>query len=299
MVCTYVTFQSRNAIREVGKVLGLPAHCSTGWRSRSPRTAPATRRGPYGGPEFGGLPRNGGMGSFSVTSVADSRLPQPPLDSRGRHDRYVRAHLGNSTPGAGEGGRAGRLPVGQGRGRRCGAHQGGPPRPPDALHDRRGIDAGDRGAPGRRVEPRRGYPPTTPRYIVHRRRRYDRGIPGGEQGPDADPPGSGRAPSKSWPRRWPLSGRVRSRATWSTPTYGEGRASNPSRITIPAFRPSSARPSGLSSSRNRSSRWPWRYPVSPQGRRTSLRKAMGRKNASGRARSGGPFHRRGRREGGR
>jgi len=26
MVCTYVTFQGRNAIREVGKVLGLPAH---------------------------------------------------------------------------------------------------------------------------------------------------------------------------------------------------------------------------------------------------------------------------------
>ena len=26
MVCTYVTFQARNAIREVGKVLGLPAH---------------------------------------------------------------------------------------------------------------------------------------------------------------------------------------------------------------------------------------------------------------------------------
>ena len=26
MVCTYVTFQARNAIREVGKALGLPAH---------------------------------------------------------------------------------------------------------------------------------------------------------------------------------------------------------------------------------------------------------------------------------
>lgn len=26
MVCTYVTFQSRNAVREVGKVLGLPTH---------------------------------------------------------------------------------------------------------------------------------------------------------------------------------------------------------------------------------------------------------------------------------
>ncbi|MHB8111432.1 MAG: DNA polymerase III subunit alpha [Syntrophorhabdaceae bacterium] len=77
MVCTYVTFQGRNAIREVGKVLGLPAHIL----DRMAKTTSA-----YGGqgaieslkeiPEFASCLDSGAWGHFGRICAQISNFPR-------------------------------------------------------------------------------------------------------------------------------------------------------------------------------------------------------------------------------
>ena len=118
MVCTYVTFRARNAIREVGKVLGLPSHLLDRMaKSLSSYGAAHAIDDLQGGrrvqrPTSGR--RHGSTSAPSVQKIAD-------------FPRHLSIHVGgmiiSSKPisemvpaGAGACRREGGLPVGQGRG---------------------------------------------------------------------------------------------------------------------------------------------------------------------------------------
>ncbi len=118
MVCTYVTFRARNAIREVGKVFGFPPHILDRMAKSVSAYSPASAIEDLKDvPEFRQYLDSAAWDHFCALSREIADFPRHLSIHVGGMIIVVEADLRDGAPREGEGGREGSLPVGQGRGR--------------------------------------------------------------------------------------------------------------------------------------------------------------------------------------